>query len=183
MGPNGGTDQFMYNGDNHTPVMNTQPEPVSTETPTIQWQASEFVDHQKSSGWFLLLALGAIVASGVMYLITRSIFSSIIVLLALLAFGMVAKQKPRTLSYSLLGKTLTIDQKSYNYDDFKSFSVSQDVGLPSISLQPIKRFMPVLTIYFPPEEGEKIFDALAMHLPHEQRKNDAVENLMNRIRF
>lgn len=178
----GTSDQFVYTNDQQDLTTPTSVESGSN-TPAIEWRASEFIDHQKSGGWFVLLAGGAIVASAIMYLVTQSVFSSFVVLLALLAFGVVAHQKPRTLQYTLGGTTLTIDGKQYSYDDFRSFSVSQDGGLPSISLLPNKRFVPVLTVYFPPEDGEKIFDALATHLPHEQRQSDAVDRLMKKIRF
>ncbi len=181
MEPRGAADQFMYR--NEQAMADVEAATATADFPTIEWQASEFIDHQKSAGWFFLLAGGAVVASGLMYLVTRSFFSSAVVLLALLAFGVVAHQKPRTLRYALQSDSLLIDAKHYSYDDFRSFSVNQEGGLPSISLLPNKRFVPILTVYFPPEDGEKIFDALAAHLPHEPRQGDAVDRLMKKIRF
>ena len=149
----------------------------------IEWQASEFIDHQKSSGWFLALLAVATVGAVLMYIITRNYLSTIVVVMAVFVFGFAAKQKPRTLRYALLTKTMQIGQKEYIYDDFISFSMNQDSGLPNISLQPLKRFIPVLTIYFAPEDAEKIFDVFASHLPHAQLKADAVDKFMKRIRF
>ena len=104
-------------------------------------------------------------------------------ILAVFTFGLIAKQKPRTLRYALLNKTIQIGQKEYIYDDFASFSLSQDGGLPSISLQPLKRFLPILTIYFDPQDGEKIFDIFASRLPNVQTAQDSVERFMKKIRF
>ncbi|MBP9738236.1 hypothetical protein KBD20_00960 [Candidatus Saccharibacteria bacterium] len=157
--------------------------PVTPPTETIQWQASEFVDHEKNNSWFVILAVGAFFMCGLVYLITRSVFSTFVVLVAVLAFGVTAKQKPRTMQYSLLPTGIQVGDKRYRYNDFRSFSLTREGALWSISLIPIKRFMPLLTIYFDPNDGEKIFDVLASQMPHEERKLDTVDQLMKRIRF
>jgi len=169
------------------PAVAPQPEVAVPEAPNsdslIKWNASEFVDHQKSVGWFLPLLIGIFVASCLMYLITRSILSTIVILLGGSAFVVFARQKPRTLSYTLGGTSITVGQRTYSYDDFRTFSILQEGALYSIFLEPIKRFMPPLSIYFAPEDGEKIFDVLAAHIPHQERQPDPVERLMRRIRF
>lgn len=180
MDPGGQAQQYRYQPSNQ-PHQNASAPDLSA--PQVEWHASEFIDHQKTVGWFLLLGVGAVVGSALMFLITRSIISTVVVLLSVLVFGMMAKQKPRTLHYILRNRTVQIGEKSYNYDDFRAFSVNHETGLPSITLQPIKRFIPVITIYFSPDDGEKIFDVFAQHLPNEQRKDDAVERLMRKIRF
>jgi hypothetical protein len=172
------------------PVAPVSPElteqPVISSAPSgdeVRWQASEFIDHQKSAGWFLFLAVGAVMGSALMYFITSSVFSAVIVLLAVLAFGMSAKQKPRTLTYVIGTNALQIGDRNYAYDDFRTFSILQEGALYSIFLEPIRRFMPPVSIYFDPNDGEKIFDVLASHIPHAERKPDAIDNFMRRIRF
>lgn len=180
-----GGNQFIYN----EPQSATAPQVAQTQTPhvadsqAVQWEASEFIDHQKSASWFIPLALGAVAASGFMFLITRSILSSLVVLFGGVAFVVLARQKPRTISYMLNSSGITIGQKRYVFDDFRTFSIVQEGALYSVFLEPIKRFMPPLSIYFAPEDGERIFDILATHIPHQQRQADPVERLMRRIRF
>ena len=159
------------------------PQTKQTSQESFTWEASEFVDHQKSALWFLVLLAGSFILAAVVYFITRDILSTLVILIATIAFAMFAGKKPRTLSYSLLPSTLKIDQKTYSYDDFRSFSVIQEGALFSVILEPVKRFMPPLTIYFAEDDGEKIFDALATHLPHEERGLDFVDKLMRKIRF
>lgn len=188
MNPSGDNQEFQYqqgNGQMSSPssLSDTSPAQKLEDTAMVQWRASEFIDHQKSPTWFLQLSVGAILVSGLMYLITRDIFSSVVVFLAFAALGFFAKQKPRTLTYSLLPTTVKIGERSYSYDDFRTFSVVQDGALFSILLQPLKRFMPPLTIYFDPQDGERIFDALAAHIPHEERAQDPIDRFMRKIRF
>lgn len=184
--------QFNYQQQGPVAAQENTEKPAEIQTPTtakrpsdetITWQASEFIDNEKPVGWFMLLGIGTVLVCGLMFLLTRSIFSSAIIALAALTFGIVAKQKPRNLNYALLPNALQVGDKNYSYDDFKTFSVAEEGAMPSIVLKPIKRFMPDLTIYFPLEEGEKIFDVLATHIPHEEHQPDSVDRLMRKIRY
>lgn len=171
--------------DNTVSQQPVQPEaaPAPGENQIVQWQASEFIDHQKTAQWFLPLIIGVLTLGALMYLITRNILSTVVVVLGGATFLVFAKQKPRTLSYALTASGITIGQKKFLYDDFRTFSIVQEGAIFSVFLEPIKRFMPPLSIYFDPNDGEKIFDILAQHIPHQQREVDPVEKLMRRIRF
>ena len=192
MDQSGGNNQFAYQGTPPSNVQNssippaptpTAQSPAATNSNSITWNASEFIDHQKSFGWFLPLILVVVAASGLMFLITRSVLSTIVVFMGGITFTMIARQKPRTLSYSLTPTGVIIGEKQYAYDDFRTFSVLQDGGMFSIYLEPVRRFLPPLTFYFAPDDGEKIFDALAQHIPHQERSTDPVDRLMRKIRF
>lgn len=161
----------------------TTPHAPASAQDAIRWQASEFVDHEKNHNWFVLLGIAALAVCGIVYLLSGSIFSVVVVLFAAAAFGVTANQKPRTMEYALLSNEVQIGERRYKYDDFRSFSVVKEGALWSIVLQPTKRFMPLITVYFDPNDGEKIFDVLSAQMPHEERKLDAVDQLMRRIRF
>jgi hypothetical protein len=48
---------------------------------------------------------------------------------------------------------------------------------------PLKRFATLTTVYYAPEDEDKIVNLLSKHLPLEEHKLDAVDHLMQRIRF
>lgn len=189
MNPGDGEQQFRYTPTQPVATQHvagaqqTSPSKPIVEPEEVRWQASEFVDHEKNSNWFLLLICAAVLLSGLTYLISRSIFSTLVVMMAALAFAVTAKQKPRTLQYALLPTEITVGERRYRYEDFASFSVVREGALWNIVLRPTKRFMPNLTIYFDPNDGEKIFDILAAQMPHEEHRPDVVDQLMSRIRF
>lgn len=184
MEQNGGNEEFSYVGNSAPAAPMQQPIPQqASQSPLMQWKASEFIDHQKSTGWFMPLIVVSILISAVIYFFTRDILATVVVILGCVAFGTFAGQKPRTLTYTLLPTSIKIGPKTYSYDDFRAFSIIQEGALFSIFLQPIKRFMPPLTIYFDPDDGEKIFDTLASHLPHVEREQDPIDRFMRRIRF
>lgn len=184
MNHNGGNQEFQYHNSTPPALLKTEQDSKKDEpAPLVEWKASEFIDHQKNASWFLPLIGGAIVICVGIYFITRDILATLVLLFGGVAFGLYARQKPRTLTYGLGDSSITVDKRTYSYDEFRTFSIIQEGALYSIYLQPIKRFMPPLSIYFPPEEGEKIFDTLASHLPHQERTQDPIERLMRKIRF
>ena len=149
----------------------------------VNWTASEFVENEKNSSWFMALAGGTIVAVAVIYLITHDIVTAVVIIIAASLFGVAAKRKPRTLEYQLDHAGVSIGGKPYPYTLFKSFAMMQEGAFNSIHLMPLKRFMPPISLYYPPESEDQIVATLGSYLPHEERTHDPVERLMRKIRF
>ena len=159
-----------------SPTQNSGPSEVS-------WTASEYVAHQKSLGWYALLALAAVTLAAIVYLLTSDVITATIIVVVALIFGFAAGRKPRVLPYSVNERGLSIDKKYFPYSEFKSFSIIQEGAFSSIMFLPLKRFMPPITIYYEPADEDQIAFVLAQHLPMEDRKHDAIDRLVSRIRF
>ncbi len=156
---------------------------TSKDINPIQWSASEFIRHDKGIGWYLaLMGASLLVAAGI-YLITRDKITAATIIVATILLGVVAARKPRELQYGVDEHGVQIGKKLYPYTSFKSFSIMQEGGIESIWFMPMQRFMPGLSIYFAPEDGPKIVDALSQFLPAETRSLDPVDKFMHRIRF
>ncbi len=149
----------------------------------IKWTASEFIHHHKNLGWYLGLILATLAFSGITYLVTKDVISSSTILLVGVLFGVLASKKPRELPYSVNNQGVTIGQKFYPYTIFRSFAVNQEGAIACVEFMPLKRFMPEIAIYFPPDQGTKILDLLSDHLPHEQFQMNGVDKLMKKVRF
>ncbi len=160
------------------------PGPAPKAGSDVSWTASEFVDHDKSSGWYMLLALSAIGLAAITYFFSHGdLISTAVVLVVFAAFGVFAARKPRQLEYNVNDQGIKIGEKFYPYSSFRSFSIVQEDALESIWLMPLKRFMPIISIYFDSDDGQKIIDVLGQALPIENREPDFVDKLMHRIRF
>ncbi len=156
---------------------------TSKNPTTISWTASEFVAHEKSSGWYGLLGLATLVLAAFVYLISRDAVSVAVVIVGAIFLGIYAASKPRQLEYKLDHQGLNIDTKHWSYSEFRSFSVVPEKAFSSIIFMPLKRFAVPITIYYAPEDEDKILNLLAERLPFEQPPRDAVDSLMRRIRF
>lgn len=159
------------------------PETKKSDVDPITWQASEFVHHEKSGLWFLAL-LGATTILLVLdiFLIRSWTFGALIVVMAISAF-VVARRPPRTLTYTLTDDGIRIDQKSFTFHDFRAFGVVQESAFYSLRLVPNKRFMPMVSVFFPTELGEQIVDVIGLRLPMEHIELDIVDKVVEKIRF
>ena len=149
----------------------------------VVWTASEFVDHEKNKVWFVQLAAIAAVAATLIYFITQDKITVAVIIIAAGLFGATAHRKPRTLKYRLDSSGIHIANKFYNYDNFKSFSILEEGALSSIQLLPLKRFMPPISLYYPPESEDQVIMMLGSYLPHEIRRRDPIDSLMPKVRF
>lgn len=156
---------------------------VAESAAPLLWEASEYVHHEKDMRWFLaLMGGGAILLLVAVFLIKSWTFIALIVVMTL-AIIVLAKRPPRTIRYQLSAQGIQIDDRHYSYTDFRAFDVINDGGLYSISLVPVKRFMPSTLIFFPPEQGEAIIDTLGSAIPMEPSKPDAIDRLSRYLRF
>ena len=151
--------------------------------PDIQWSASEYVAHSKSTSWYLKLIAGGALLVALILLVTRDTFASVAVFLAFMTLGIYAGRPPATKRYTLSEQGVQVDDTVYHYDGFRSFSVVEEGGIDSIWLKPLKRFKPMVVMYFSPEDESRIVDMLANFLPHEQRELDGIDQLSRRMRF
>jgi hypothetical protein len=160
--------------------------PIADEPPLLDsftWTASEFIAHEKTASWYAFLAVGALVLAALVYLISRDFISTGIVVFVAIMFGAIASRQPRTQEYSLNQAGLSVGAKLYNFQDFKTFSISEEGAIVSIVFMPLKRFMPPLTVYVAPDTEERVVDFLSAYLPFEQHKTDAIDGLLKRMRF
>ncbi len=160
----------------------SNPEPVTAEQPAISWTASEFIAHDKSSGWYVAVMAVTLIVAALAFLIADVVSAGVIVFLGVL-FCIVGARRPRELPYQLDSHGIRVDQKYYPFSGFKSFSIVQEEGVESIWFMPLQRFMPGLSIYFAPDEGQKIVDYISEYLPFEQKELALFDSLMHRIRF
>jgi hypothetical protein len=151
--------------------------------PLITWTASEFIAHDKSAGWYGVLALVGVLLAGLVYLILRDIISTTVVLVCTVLFGVYAARKPRQIYYQLDDTGLSVGKRHFLYHEFRSFAVVDEGAFASIAFIPLKRFSPLLSIYFDPEDEDAIADVLADHLPVEPRELDLLERVLKTIRF
>jgi hypothetical protein len=149
----------------------------------VSWSASEFVAHHKNSGWYLLLILGAVVVAALVYVFTRDWLSTAVVVVAGTVLAAYSSRKPRQLNYAVDGRGVTVGTKFFAYSEFRSFSIVPEGAFASIVFMPLKRFGIQTTIYYDPQDEDRIIDVISPHLPHEEHQADMLDHMMRRIRF
>ena len=163
-------------------VIAATPEPEPTDEP-ITWRASEYIHHEKSGLWFVILLGVVIILIAVALLLVKSwTFAALIVVMAA-AVTVLAYRPPHEMQYQLTAQGFQVNDKTFSFHDFRAFGVVEDGPLYSIVLIPNKRFMPAVTVYFPAEQGEEIVDVFGSLIPMEDIHLDIVDRLTRSLRF
>ena len=149
----------------------------------LSWTASEFMAHDKSAGWYVLLLLGAGLFAAAVYLLTKDVVSTGVVIVAAIILAIYGSHQPQEQQYTLDAQGIGIGSKRYDYDMYKSFAVASEGAFSSLVFMPLKRFAVPLTIYYAPEDEERIITLLGDRLPMEKHRLDAIDHLMRRLRF
>jgi hypothetical protein len=159
---------------------------VSTEVvdpgQSFSWQASEFIHHEKSFSWYVILGLITL-ALVIAAVVTRQWFSIAVFATMTAAVVVYASKEPRVLNYRLDNHGLTIDGKTSSYASFKSYSVQQDTNWHVIELDPTQRFSPRVSVIFDTADLDKITAILDTKMPRADRQPDWIEKLTRSIRF
>lgn len=151
---------------------------------SVSWAASEYIAHQKNAGWWLGFTAILSIAAVLIYLITRDIFSVIIVVSVFGAAGYYAARKPVVQQYRITDEGVYIGDKLYHFSELKSFALVRQGAFSNIEFLPMKRFMPYIPMYYAPDQEDAIMDTLSQFLPFEsERRQDPIDRLMHKIRF
>jgi len=153
------------------------------DEPMVQWTASEFIAHHKGARWYVLLSLGTVLLAELAFLLTHDHTTAGAIVVCGLVFGISGARKPRVLAYRLDDSGVTVGAKFYPYANYKAFALIDEGRFASISFLPLKRFMPALSIYFAPEDEDRIVTMLAEQLPLQPGGLSFIDGLMHRLRF
>lgn len=179
LGPTDTPESSFYRDDSEQAGTN----PDFAPPPEVNWTASEYIDHKKTPIWYIALILTTVIVSGGIYLISQDVLTMVAIIVVAISFGFFASRPPRTLDYAIESRGIIIGDKLYPYSILRTFSIQPEKGFNSLQLIPLKRFMPAISVYYPPDQEDKIIDALSNYLPHEERRPDPIEKLMRHIRF
>jgi len=168
------------------PAEDDQTEPVGPviDNDTAHWSASEYINDDKNSLWFVIFAVVVLGLIAVDIFLLKSYTFSVLVVVMAIAVIVLAIRPPRQINYTLSGfHGLYIGEKLYHFGDFKSFGLIQDHNQHSIMLIPTKRFSPGVSVYFPQEVGERIVDIFGARLPMENLKLDIIDIIVQKLRL
>lgn len=150
----------------------------------IAWTASEYITHQKSMAWYGALTGGTLLFATVVYFLTGGdIVSVVVIVIAAIIFGIYAGKTPKEQQYSVSSAGIMIGSKVYGFDQLKTFSITDEGAFSSITFWPLKRFMPAISVYYDPQDEEKIVEVIANYLPLDTERRDPIDSLMRKIRF
>lgn len=160
--------------DESTPDTNEQP---------VQWQATEYIRHEKNSLWFVVFAVVTLAIMAFAIFVIQSLTFAVLIPVMAVALLTYTQRPPRLINYTLSRKGLHLNDHLYSFAEFKAFGVIRDGAEYSIMLVPVKRFRPGVSVYFPEAVGEELVDMLAARLPMRDLHLDVVDRLIRKLRI
>ncbi len=149
----------------------------------VQWQATEYIQHDKNASWFVLFVVVTLGLMAIAIFVIQSWTFAVLVPVMAVALLTYTQRPPRLMSYSLSRKGLHVNDHLYPFVDFKAFGVIHDGSEYSIMLVPTKRFRPGVSVYFPENVGEQLVDMLGTRLPMRDLHLDFVDRLLRKLRI
>ena len=146
------------------------------------WQAPEFIATQKPAGWYLGL-VGFFGALGIIAIIFKLWSTIPIVVLFPIVLSIWGNRKPRILDYAITNYGITIGNKEYDYDSFKSFYQYMDYNQETIDLVPSKRFGVLVSLPLIPQEADEIKETISHMIPEIEHREDPIDAIFRRLRF
>ena len=150
----------------------------------VRWVASEYIHQEKNWLWFVIFAVVAVglIVAGAMLL--KSYTFPVLVVVMTAAVIVYSRRPPHQIEYTLSGdQGLYVGEKLYHFNEFKAFGLIRDGEHNSITLIPIKRFAPGVSVYFPTEVGEEVIDILGARLPMQEIKPDGIDIIVRKLRL
>lgn len=148
----------------------------------VSWSASESVDHERGKLWYVVLVLLAAVIIGLSVWL-RLWTTGALALVVSVAIFVVTRKPSREIQYSLSDEGISIGGNLRRYDEFRAFGVRHDGAFWQLVLIPVTRFGMSVTIFINEDQGEEIVDILGARLPMEEMKNDAIDNVIRRLKL
>jgi hypothetical protein len=158
--------------------------PQATEDEALlRWQATEYVDHDRTTGWYVMLGVICLILVVVAVLLMKSWTFALLIPVMAVALVVYTRRPPALLNYTLSRKGLYVNDHLYTYDTFRGFSVVNHGNQHVANLIPRKRFQMAQTVYFPEEVGEPLVDMLAARMPMQEAKPDIFDRIIARLRM
>jgi len=149
----------------------------------VHWKAAEYHYRDRGFGWYAVLALVTVVLTGLAIYPIKSWTFAILVPVMAIALVVYVRRPPTQIDYAISDKGLFINDTLHSFHEFRAFGVMHDGHEFSVSLIPVRRFRPSLSVYFPEESGEQIVDVLGVRLPMQEVKPDAFDRIVRLLRI
>jgi len=145
----------------------------------ITWEGPEFIFSPKGSNWYWGIALAALAIIGI-FVWQQLYFSAGIALLCAAVLFITAKQEPRMIEYQLDENGLTFHEKTHNFEQFKSFWLTEQDMHTTLYLEKTKKLSMPLSIFIERINPAPIREFLLKHLPEKENGTDTINESLSK---
>jgi hypothetical protein len=149
----------------------------------ITWEALEFVPYERTSDWYWILGIVAIVGF-IISLFLKNILLAIFILIGAFTIYLYAKKEPQSLIFSLTDQGVQIGTTLHPYAKFESFWVDASAeDFPMLRLMPERTLALPMTIPLGDADQSILREILSEQLDEEEQFPGIVEHAIDILRF
>lgn len=162
--------------------------PTSGENVSLSWEAPEFVTHEKSWSWVLLVWAAALAMAALTVWLNglnfTGILSGSVLILAALALSVQGRAKPKLLRAAISDEGVTISGRLYPWEELTGFWIIYQEANQALYLETKRRFLSIVSVQLAKADPEQVRSALLAHLPeHADRAEEFSDRLSRMIKF
>ncbi|HOX41532.1 MAG TPA: hypothetical protein PK263_05055 [bacterium] len=153
-------------------------ENIDNPKPLLEWKAAESVSSERNVSWYVIVIAAALVIGYFLY--RDSNWTGLVLVIIGMLLILASRMGQHEVSCSVFDKGIVVDNKVYEYTDFKNFFFS--VGeLSKLKLQRAGRWAGQVTVPVTDEISEKARTLLSKHLPEEKETGEDFVDRINRL--
>lgn len=149
----------------------------------ISWEAPEEINYQRSSSWYTIIIAIALALIGIFIWMKQYTAVAVMVAIVLVLFSQ-AKTKSKIVRYTLTPEGINFKEKTFSFENLKSFWISQGLTYPKLIVEKTGRFATPITIYLTKININELRDFLLQYLPEVQTQTtDYQESVSHFMKF
>lgn len=147
--------------------------------PIFAWKSPDAVVVERGGNWHVIIVVAAAVLAGLLY--WQGLLTGVVlVVVAAVILVMTSRLKPREVKCAIFAEGIVVDDKAYEYGEFKSFWLSAG-ELPKLKLQRTGRIAGQVEMPLSNIDINQIRLYVSKHLPQEDDKGEDLVDYINRI--
>ncbi len=149
----------------------------------IEWTAPEFTKYKRTKGWFYGLVLASLVIITIA-VIFNNLLWVILTVLAAFSVYIYSTKEPRKIKFTINGRGITIDQKTYRFENLRSFWIFYEPPeIKELSLRSKKAMLPYVKIPLGSQNPVKIRKFLLKFIPERKHTESIIDNWARKAKF
>jgi len=176
---------LKHNSDNNQDLKPNNPKPKKKkkESGEIEWTAPEFTKYKKTKGWFYGLVIIALIIIAIA-IIFNNLLWVILTVVAAFSVYIYGTKEPRKIKFRINGRGVHIDQKTYKFEDLRSFWIFYEPPeIKELSLRSKKAMLPYIKIPLHNQNPVKIRKFLLKFLPERKHTESMIDNWARKAKF
>ncbi len=146
----------------------------------LSWHFKEPKNNLPTS-WYVKVSLFFVILVLLAIFWMKSYTAAAVFVIVFLTLLVYIKRPQEKVKFMIDDESVYINDKAYQINNYKYFTVRQQKDYFVISLMPIKRLSTELVINFEEKIGEELVDRLAAKIPLEPYEESFIDNLIRKI--